>query len=258
MKPFKMVVKPWFWKSHEGYRHPVFCKIEYEERNGGMELSISGVVGPTPGGNCAGDCGQIDTSIRKYPKEYTAARPDWTPEMCAKFLDIWDEWHLNRMHAYDAEMKAAGWREKARTPMKGYEFRLRPDIAQVRRKAEQEAVEALRKGESVVYPPDIQKLANLPYNLTLWVYAREPEPAPPEHYERDKYTYGHSSGALKHPESKTLGWLYPKDHPDGLLTRKLRPDGPGYGSNWYAEEVPEEVLGWLQALPASDVKPAWV
>lgn len=44
-----------------------------------------------------------------------------------------------------------------------------------------------------------------------------------------------------------------------LGTAGLQPDsGYSYGSAWLSEEVPEDVLVWLQALPDADRKPAWV
>ncbi len=74
-------------KTYGGRAASVYCHITY--KNG--RLSISGVVGPLPGGNCLGSCGQIDvdwTPIVNYAK-------GWTPSMTRRFLDIWDRWHLN-------------------------------------------------------------------------------------------------------------------------------------------------------------------
>lgn len=51
-----------------------------------------------------------------------------------------------------------------------------------------------------------------------------------------------------------------------LTAAGLNPD-PGYlrdgkpycyGSAWLSVEVPEDVLVWLQSLPSTDVKPAWI
>ncbi len=35
-------------------------------------------------------------------------------------------------------------------------------------------------------------------------------------------------------------------------------DGYKYGSKWLREEVPDDVIEWLMALPDSPTKPAWV
>lgn len=53
---------------------------------------------------------------------------------------------------------------------------------------------------------------------------------------------------------------------EALAAAGINPD-PGYlrdgkpyryGSAWLAVEVPENVLSWLQALPNTDITPAWV
>ena len=66
-----------------------------------------------------------------------------------------------------------------------------------------------------------------------------------------------------HPNSqvydeKALGWLYPKEHPDGLLCRPCPTCGYEYGSKWLREEVPAEALAALQSMPETDITPAWV
>lgn len=44
-----------------------------------------------------------------------------------------------------------------------------------------------------------------------------------------------------------------------LESQGLQPDnGYSYGSQWLHEEVPEEVIQWLHALPESERVPAWV
>ena len=78
-------------KTYGGRWASVYCHITY--KNG--RLSIRGVVGPLPGGNCLGSCGQINvdwTPIVNYAK-------GWTPSMVKRFLDIWDRWHLNDSRA---------------------------------------------------------------------------------------------------------------------------------------------------------------
>lgn len=69
----------------------VFCSIEFK----GVNLSISGVEGPTRNGNCKGACGQIvmhEWGISEYA-------PGWSSELESRLRDIWDKWHLNDMKA---------------------------------------------------------------------------------------------------------------------------------------------------------------
>lgn len=59
-------------------------------------------------------------------------------------------------------------------------------------------------------------------------------------------------------EVKLSGWVYPKEHPEGELTKPCPVCGYEYGSAWLKEEVPVEVIAFLQSLPETDMTPAWV
>lgn len=71
----------------------VFCKIEFTDRG---HLSITGVEGPKANGDAHGGCGQIVMSLKAA--DVTPAGW-WTRPAIAKFLDVWDRWHLNHMRA---------------------------------------------------------------------------------------------------------------------------------------------------------------
>lgn len=90
-----------------------FCKIQFE--NG--RLSITGVIGPMPSGDCRGGAGQCIDEIRE-------GRPcdEWTQEMLDKFCSIWDEWHLNDMRPYCKHQKELGWNKLTVTPVCGYQY----------------------------------------------------------------------------------------------------------------------------------------
>jgi hypothetical protein len=59
-------------------------------------------------------------------------------------------------------------------------------------------------------------------------------------------------------ETKTSSWVYPKEHPEGELTKPCPVCGYKYGSLWLKEEVPAEVIAFLGSLPELDMIPAWV
>jgi hypothetical protein len=251
----KKVVRIGTMPVHNGKRVSVYCEIEYDVKG---RLSIIGVIGPTHGGDAIGGCGQIDSTLREEIDTITLA-PGWTREMLDRFLDVWDRWHLNDMRAYDAEMKKAGWDKLAQTEMLGYKFRLNEATLREQRAIKEEIDKQVREKGGVQLKPEAQVIHNLPYEVVVWVRKGDEEPKPPsERYERAKHLYGHWAGNVESPESKTLGWLYPKDHPDGLLGRKLRPDGPGYGTAHFSETVPGDVIEFLKALPDTDKQPAWV
>jgi hypothetical protein len=71
---------------------------------------------------------------------------------------------------------------------------------------------------------------------------------------RKKAIYIGDSGYI---ETKTLGWLKPEEHPDGLLCRPCPVCGYKYGSAWHSESVPDDVLNRLKALPNAAVPCAW-
>jgi hypothetical protein len=233
----------------------VFVKAKFKAGN----LSITGVEGPMSNGDAIGSCGQIDMHLRDLPaSEWTTLAPGWTAEMLAKLFAVWDEWHLNGMRPYDVEMKAAGWRALARREILLYSYTLTPDSLAAKNAAETASLAALKAGAAFTPTPAQAAAAALPYEVKLYAYPEDGEPACPAGYRRARHLGGHWNGDVKAPEPKTLGWISPDEHPDGLLTRKLRPDGPGYGSAWYREEVPADVLAFLQGLPDADRVPAWV
>lgn len=99
----KKVVSPCFCKVYTRRGNEAtaraFCKIQFE--NG--RLSITGVIGPMPSGNCSGGAGQCVDAIREgHPCD------KWTREMLDKFCSIWDEWHLNDMRPYCKHQKELG------------------------------------------------------------------------------------------------------------------------------------------------------
>ena len=57
---------------------------------------------------------------------------------------------------------------------------------------------------------------------------------------------------------KTAGWTYPIDHPEGILTKPCDICGYKYGTKWFKEEVPQDVIDFLFSLPDSTIEPAWV
>lgn len=78
-------------KTYSGRHYSVYVKAQY--KNG--KLSISGVEGPTRGGNCMGACGQIDMhdwNIVNYSEGWNRAKE-------RRLREIWKQWHLNDMHA---------------------------------------------------------------------------------------------------------------------------------------------------------------
>lgn len=81
----------------------VFMKIQFE--NG--RLSITGVEGPLPSGNCLGSCGQINKPRSEYQNIHWSSW--WNAGKYKKFLELWEAYHLNDMQAGCEHQKALGW-----------------------------------------------------------------------------------------------------------------------------------------------------
>lgn len=90
MSDFKKIVRIGTSKTHGGRSYSIFCQIKFESGR----LSIMGVEGPLPSGNCLGSCGQIDMHLRDQQDKINLA-PRWTREMLARFFGVWNKWHLN-------------------------------------------------------------------------------------------------------------------------------------------------------------------
>jgi len=240
-------VKVWPRRGDEQILRDVFVTIELRAAKEGRhpELSITAVEGPLASGDCLGGCGQSrELDVKRYALGWDRAKVD-------KLRELWERWHLNNTNACDAAMMRDGWREMAGQPMLGYEFSLTSEAIDASRAAKARAETCLKDGETFTPTPEESEAACRSYSVVIWTHEGEDEPQPPsEHYKRSQYGYGHHlKGEAKHPERKTRGWLYEKDHPDGMLGKKHPESGNGYGSGWYGEEVPHDVLQWLLDLP---------
>ena len=238
----KKVINPCMCEVYGGNARG-FAKIEY--KNG--RLSLCGVIGPMRNGDAKGSCGQCTDEIRKgEPIE------GWTREMLDKLCEIWDRWHLNDMRPYCEHQKELGWDELAGKKVTLYNYRLTTESMDKKKAAEKAALTALREGRTFTPTEEQITYATMPYSVKTH---EELTGEAAERYEPKKPLFAGDEGAT---ETEMLGWLYPKYHPDGILCKPCPVCGYKYGSSWKKEEVPEDVIEWLFALPDSKVEPAWV
>lgn len=237
----------------DGRKGDIFCKISVE----GGKLSISGVIAPLLSGNARGGCGQIDMEFEHRNARHDDHRygdlvkpsdidfaPGWDRDKWWDFLEIWKQWHLNDMRATCEHQRALGWEEKATERVTIYKWKLTPEASSAQRKIEEGAMDALKRGEVVQLSQDDTKMLALEYWTKTYTETLPESIA--EFYKPDG------------TEEKTLGWLYPTDHPEGILTRPCPECGYEYGSAWKREELPADVVAFLEALPDTDKTPAWV
>ena len=172
--------------------------------------------------------------------------------MLDKFCSIWDEWHLNDMRPYCKHQKELGWDKLAVTPVTLYHYRLNSKTLRRQESMKKSSWKMLCDGMTAALNDNQIEVAKLPYSLTL---PHEISGDAALYYEPQKPLYPGMAGAT---ETKTLGWLHPEEHPDGILGKPCPVCGYKYGYSWLTEEVPQDVIDWLCSLPESPVEPAWV
>ncbi len=70
--------------------------------------------------------------------------------------------------------------------------------------------------------------------------------------------YGKHFSGQQHDSWNLLGWISPREHPEGLLGKACPICGYKYGTAWKQRDVPEDVLVFLSELPGTDKVAAWV
>lgn len=172
----------------------------------------------------------------------------WNNEMLRKFCDCWDLWHLNDMRPYCQHQKALGWDKLACKNVTLYHYSLTHEYFMKQRELKNRTNNKLGAEGHATLTEEEKELWNLPIKKTSWKPLDDPRYEPRK--KADWY-----SGAT---EEKTLGWLFPDEHPEGILTKPCPVCGYKYGTTWKTEQVPENVLQFLYNLPDSTRDPAWV
>lgn len=199
--------------------------------------------------------GNPDYDDKRYshPKEIAEFAAGWTKEMWLKFLDIWHDWHLNDMRSYCNHQKDLGWRLLAGKEVNIYHWRLKQEVSNEQKRLKNHAVDCAKRDTKPELNDEQRLILTLEYSLET--HTEQVQESIAKYYEQKMPLY---SGDKGHIEKKTLGWLYQKEHPDGLMCRPCPSCGHKYGSAWLKEAVPSDVLDFLASLPDADTKPAWV
>ncbi len=264
MESFKKVIRPGNVDIYERRRlglggvesvfasYPVFCKIVYRDGvndvpgetcgppAGMTRLSITGVVGPTAGGNSHGPCGVILDSLDRDELGRNLA-PGWDAATLLRFFDHWRRWHLNDMRP-GCEHQQADWDTSEKVEV--VKYGLTTDAWTRRRRAEEAVVKAAADRVTLALGETDRALLQA---RLIDVFA------PPDADSPLSGMY-----EVKSREVRSVGWVRPEEHPRGLLGKKCSECGYGYGTSWLHEPVPEDVLEFLKNLPDADEKPAWV
>lgn len=238
----------------DGLPADIFCSIDYREGR----LSISGVEGPLPNGDCRGSCGQIDTHYRhRNPRDddprsagYAIGPEDiqfasqWDAGLWWDFLAIWKRWHLNDMRAGCEHQRDWPLDEE----LELVELSWGDPYYRLRRQAE----------DGALYAAQYEEYARL-HRLVQLATTAINRPKHPDLWGAEIQALL-DQGWLKVDkiEKKTARWTRPSEHPRGLLAQPCDECGYKYGTAWLYEPVPDDVIEFINRLPHADRVPAWV
>lgn len=236
-------------KELQNYRHAFIKKYE-----GTGRLSISGVVGPRSNGDCYGSCGQIADTIREAIKagEFTPnSAQGWTVPDVLSFLDLWDRYHLNDMRPECEHQRAAGWQEIAKQEVHAYQYRLKPEIRDRKKKLEQEAVD--RAASTLKKDLGFRPIERKILKLDEFIKTANPVLSP----DQDRfYIPTEATGYFAHDTVKKRGWINYSEDSRGLLGKPCEVCGYKYGTAWKTEKLSKNILHTLEALAETKIVPA--
>lgn len=201
-------------------------------------LHITGVVGPRSNGDCY-TCGQCYEEML-----HGVANEGWTADALYKLLDIWQRWHMNDMKPYCAHQ--VDWDDDKECKL--YEYKMSDDTYKRRSRLKDSIHKTLLAGEAVQLSESQRRL--LGSNVFVKTYAD----TAPDGYELYKEYTKHAREL--YPMDSDSKWV--GKHPDGILAKPCPVCGYKWGSSWRAERIPAKVLAWLESLPDSTRKPAWI
>lgn len=217
---------------------PVYCKIEFADGR----LAITGVEGPRSNGDCYGSCGQIVMGHAANHGASITPGEGWSAELIARFLDVWERWHLNDMRAGCEHQRGLDVSRKVEIVRYG----LTTEALRMRSEAIEYSAREAAAGR-------VPRLTDTARALILLENCFGDCFAPPDADSALSGCY-----EVKRREDKAIGWATPTEHPDGMLGKACPTCGYKYGSAWLREDVPSDVIAFLESLPDSPDSPAWI
>ena len=162
-------------------------------------------------------------------EELAAKYPDNL--LVQRIIELWRVYRLNVQHAECTHQRALGWPEKGKTPITQITYYLRRSALAAQSKLRDKALACLEAGETAQFTPEEKNLVNLAWERTI---SDGTNPGP-EYQENKRIT-------------KTLAWLRPEEHPEGLLNRPCPECGYKYGSAWLYLPIPKNTLTEIRAI----------
>lgn len=203
----------------------VTVDMAYDERIDGRKcFSCSADVWNNRGTDiiCGGQC-LDDISTRLHDPVFS------------EILRLWELYDLNNMHPECEHQRDLGWCNKEKEKVTLYHWKMTREAVKEQDAAKESAIKALQAGKPFFPSKEQSFMATIPYLLTTYT-ATLPEDVE-KLYEPKISFYNGDKG---NTEVKTLGWLTPEEHPDGLLSRPCPVCGYKYGTGWNYFPIPEE------------------
>lgn len=222
----------------------VYCRIDVVDKGKGPALSISGVEGPLKNGECVGGCGQIVLSLSEGVESITPAE-GWSHSLIREFFYVWDQWHLNDMRAGCEHQRKGLW---GKCMLTVNTYKLKQELRDRQREIQNRSQKLLIENKTVSITDEEQTVLLMPYEVK----------APAEEMYKSIWSFLEKDYVEVSRETKTSGWFYQSDHPEGVLCKPCTVCGYKYGSEWLYESLPQKVVDFLKALPDSDTVPPWV
>lgn len=197
--------------------HPT-VEIEIKDTDEGPELSMSGSIGSKRNGIE----GQIDETLAEaFPNNLHVQR----------IVEVWRKYHLNYMkagceHQHD-------WPTSTRVTVWNWTLDVADPDMRAAHDVERKAHATLRATGSAELDATSRALLSQPHQLMTIT------PDRPTYYKPAKFT--------PVTETKTLGWLRPDEHPDGLLCKPCDVCGYEYGSAWRYMPIPAAILDEIRS-----------
>lgn len=201
----------------------VTVDVELKETAKGCTLSISGMIWNPRRSDCycGGQC--LDT-IAEYVKS----------PLFKELYRFWKLYHLNDMHPECEHQAAHGWREIAAEKVTLYNFQLTTDAIRAQSALKEKILTAAQNGESWTTTKEEQTMLALQFSI------KHHADSLPEAIAKF-YT-------LKSTETKALGWLSEKEHPQGILSKACPVCGYKYGTSWNYFPIPADDLNRIKEL----------
>lgn len=201
----------------------VDVELELKEENGKSKMSICGNIWNNLHTDiiCGGQC--LDEMLPFFKRN----------NLFLKLYGWWKKYHLNNMHPECEHQREAGWCELANKEVIIYKYILQAEISSRQNKLKDLVI----KNEINEIKTNLTKEERKILKLQLFF-----EDYKPLNKENEQY-YRHYK-----EETKTLNWLTPKEHPEGLLTKSCPVCGYKYGTELKTLTIPEDVINEIKKI----------